>query len=180
MYITVTNDDNKYYRTWSSGKTKIDGCTNVIFDKIPEDNDITKQRFYKFITTVTKETIQQQKIGEDGLPMYEMIEEQAIDENGNPQFETIIEDDKEVQKPVMITIPGSPIMEDVVIENTSYSWEFDEEAYNQYIKEQSEIIPEKTDSEKIEDLTKQLQEANSMINDLSLMVMDLSINNDNV
>ena len=35
MYITVTDDENKYYRTWSSGQTNIEGCKCILCNVLP-------------------------------------------------------------------------------------------------------------------------------------------------
>lgn len=148
MYITVTADDNKYYRTWSSGKTNIDGCTCIYYDKIPKD-DMEKMPFYKLITNTIEKTIQQQKLDENGMPMFEDTDEEV----------GILK----------------PIMEDVLINEIEYSWEFDENAYNNFVEEQSKIIPEKTNDEKIKELQDQLKVANNTINDLNLIVIDLSM-----
>ena len=43
MYITVTNDDNKYYRTWTFGQTSIEGCKCIQCDVLPNTSNDKKQ-----------------------------------------------------------------------------------------------------------------------------------------
>ena len=131
MYITVTDDENKYYRTWTSGQTNITGCKCIQCDVIPEV-ELDKQRFCKLQETIetTFERITQYKYDEEGNIQYT---EEEKDEEGN------------------ITKPAEPITEIIKIphEKIIYSWLFDEEAYNKHIEELKEAEKQPSDYEKL-------------------------------
>ena len=129
MYITITDDNNKYYRTWTSGKTLIEGCTCIACDILPDVSEDKKQ-FCKLNASVEIE--------------YEIINQPKLDKEGNVQFTQIEGEDGTM-------INGEMIMEEVKIphEKTVYSWTFDEEAYNTYQKELQAQSKVPTEMEKL-------------------------------
>ena len=131
MYITVTDDENKYYRTWTSGQTNIEGCKCILCDALPEI-ELDKQRFCKLHET-TEIT-------------YKEITQYKYDEEGNIQYtEEETDDVGEIIK------PSEPITEIIKIphEKIIYSWLFDEDAYNNHIKELKEAEKQPSDYEKL-------------------------------
>lgn len=131
MYITVTNDDNKYYRTWTSGQTNIEGCKCILCDVLPEV-EFDKKQFCKL-----KESIE---------TTYETIIQPVLDKNGEIQYT-----EPELDEEGNIIKPSEMITETVKFPNkkTIYSWEFDEDAYNNYQKELEEKNNKPSEMEKI-------------------------------
>lgn len=120
----------------------------VVVPNLPPTENLDIQKFYKWDThEVQTGTIQVpvmiQEVDELGELVWEDEEKtipkmiQDVDELGNPKF-----------------------TEEIIVENIT-EWIFEEEAYNEWVEEQENIIPEPTEAEKIE----QLYYENEMLNE---------------
>lgn len=127
MYIAISNDDNKYYRTWATGEINIGGCICMSIDKIPNEIDDTKKQFYKLTENKIIDYNEVSVLDENGEFQYEQIK----DENGN------------------IIGQGNMITQTVESTHTEYSWEFDEISYNEYIKNHNNILANPTIEERL-------------------------------
>lgn len=75
MYASITNDSNKYYRTYNSAYMEIDGRLCVQVDSIPSESDYNKSQFYKYSVETTQIPTQ--------------VPTGSFDENGDEIYETV-------------------------------------------------------------------------------------------
>lgn len=146
MYVLL--DENKRFTGSYSITGGITGGT--IVPSLPPCEDLVKQRFYRWDT----HNIQ---TGINRIPVMKSI--QATEEGTGE----LLWEDEDKTIPVMIEVQDTnedgslKYTEELIMEDVT-EWIFNESdqlAYNNYIKEQEAIVPEKTPEEKIAALTEE-------------------------
>lgn len=139
-YVAVTNDENKYYRTYSKcGSISLDDCICVQVDELPVESEYNKNLFYKLIESIVQVSTQ----------VSSTEEIQATDNEGNLLFE------EDGITPIMTTQTvideetGNVVYDTIYTDTTVYCWEFDESAYNTWVEEESNKAVELTTEEKL-------------------------------
>lgn len=153
MYcVVVTDDENKYFRTYAKNSMTIDGCICIQVDELPIENDFNKKKFYKLVEYVDTEQIKK----------YLTKEFQMVNDIGELSWE-----DDEHTIPIMITVAdideetGEQKFELVNVEVQKQRWDFNKDAYDAWVEEQKNIEVEPTVEEKVD----ALQLENEMLND---------------